>query len=459
MNDAIVVEQAEVTQIQPELSEVTEVEPKLRPVSRGGYVDVMTSSLEAYLTSRLDEMDHPDFTGNKYPGLRNYVYHMLKEDEQESLKSVSAALLFSATTKQVANLISRMQNGDEKLKMQFDYLICSLYESYERSTTVIDSSIRTNQDFEMLVFSKIQHMVPFNMDNINLLASSESPLLMMNIPETIALTGWQAKFIVALSSLYAWHVYTDIQSLYVNGDYQKLDETVRDVIENICVHCLTILAKGSIIGSVTEWHRWNIMTVGMHPSSITSDTPERILAIMLWITQYDNDILRSILDRVYEQGESYYEVQRSSDIDMLETLGMVSITKNKKSWQPMLTQMFGHQMAYPVNTQPVDVGSMLMLEEYKKSGVFSLCLLGMQASMFVYLLNNDNDLFVHSTLKAVSEYVARVIPQQIPYEIEQTPTTASAVILSKEASSFVKALYGFYLKDFKAANPHVTLAE
>ena len=59
MNDAIVVEQDEVSPIQPELDfetaevepldvETAEVEPKLRPVSRGGYVDVMVASLVAY---------------------------------------------------------------------------------------------------------------------------------------------------------------------------------------------------------------------------------------------------------------------------------------------------------------------------------------------------------------------------------------------------------------------------
>ena len=448
MSDVVV---AEPVLEEPALQEVAMESSIVVPQEdRSDYIGEMISVFKQYCIKRVETL-------NIHTPLRNSYDHLIEEDDLSSLVSVAGSLMFGASYEQLISLAEKLKADDEKIRGKIDYLISHVYKDYEHPVSSLSRDIFSNEDFEVLVKSKIKNMIPLTVDNINLLAGSESPVLMMETPEKVAFHGWQARFIIGLSSLYAWSVYATVQDWYANGIYQRMDESVRDAVEQICVNCLTVIAKSATVNSISELSVQSLVTMGIDAEKATTPTAERTLAAILWINQGEDSVIEPLLECVYEQAGCYLENAKLTDIDMYDEFGMASITTNKRTWQPVFTHIFGLGCC-PVNTQPIDVGSALMLDEYKKTRIFSFCLLGMQTSMFAYLVKNDDDLFLYTTIQAVSDHIAKVVPLMIPYAEEEVQKPTTSVVLSAEASSFVKAIYGFYLTDFLKANPHVSLA-
>jgi hypothetical protein len=138
--------------------------------------------------------------------------------------------------------------------------------------------------------------------------------------------------------------------------------------------------------------------------------------------------------------------------------GMRRLTCYPATWQAMINVVAPFSV-YPMISESIDMASYLMLDNYKKTKTFSFSLLTMQATMFSYLMRNDNDLSVLGTLSAIAKHIDSFVGREIVIKVQDKEVTSTeTTILSNNASKLLATLYGYKLPEFKAANPHVMFA-
>ena len=361
---------------------------------------------------------------------------------------------------QLESFISFIQDGGKEA-VEYIKLFADTLQGLSREAIEEMQQCDVNYgDFFKVVHAKLGGIVEYSPENVKLLAGVDSPILKSEVPPGLSITAAQAYCMSDIFAMYAAYVLTCTSDEYANGKYQEYDETLRTEIEHINVHCLSVLGVNSFVhrnvGIGENEMRYSPLYSKIE-NNHTRLTNRALFVILLGM--YRGTLVEDIFNWSMETVEARKHIIEEDGLNTLGAVedGMRRLTTAKGSWQAMISILAPFSV-FPMVTESIDMASYSMLENYKKTKMFSFSLMTMQSTMFSYLLRNDSDMSVLGSIQALQSHIERFIGSEVklPKETEnEVETFGETTILTSNTSKLLTTLYGHKLPEFKAANPHI----
>ena len=375
---------------------------------------------------------------------------------------IDCVFAMAANNEQVQGLIDFLESKSEEVGKYVELINNSTSGLRDNTLDEIMNIQGSHKDFFIVLRAKLDGIVEFKPENFALLAGSDSPIIKTEFGSNMNLTSLQAYFISDICAMYASYILTCSADMYANGEYEKMDDAARTEMEHINVHCLSVLGVNSAIHRRNDYEKESAFSCAYANASTTADAYylNRLLFSIL-MGLYRGTLAGDIFDWISQAAPIRQKVVYGDgnlpSVSMVDD-GMRRLTCYPATWQAMINVVAPFSV-YPMISESIDMASYLMLDNYKKTKTFSFSLLTMQATMFSYLMRNDNDLSVLGTLSALAKHIDSFVGREIVIKVQDKEVTSTeTTILSNNASKLLATLYGYKLPEFKAANPHVMFA-